>query len=60
MSKIPSIKCYYCDATFTKPDEVETLDIEEDAEGKDVVTFKCPLCNQTRKSHVLMIEGEEK
>ena len=32
--------------------QVETLNIEEDAESRDVITFICPLCNKQRTSLV--------
>jgi transcription elongation factor Elf1 len=32
--------------------QVETLNIEEDAGGRDVITFRCPLCNKQRTSLV--------
>lgn len=30
--------------------KVEVLNIEEDIQGRDVLTFKCPECKQTHKS----------
>lgn len=33
-----------------REDEVEFLGIEEDFEGADVLTFRCPLCKQVHKS----------
>ncbi len=34
-------------------DEVEFRNIEEDMQGKDVLTFKCPKCGEVRSSHRL-------
>jgi hypothetical protein len=30
----------------------ETLNIEEDFDGADVLTFVCPLCGKTHKSRI--------
>jgi hypothetical protein len=30
--------------------EVETIDIEEDFQGRDILTFKCPECGKTHRS----------
>lgn len=29
---------------------VEFLNIEEDIQGRDILTFKCPLCHETHRS----------
>lgn len=31
--------------------DVELVDISEDMQGRDVVTFKCPHCAEYHKSH---------
>jgi len=46
-----SVQCSDC-GEF-KTDEVEFLNIEEDFEGRDVMTFKCPVCGKDRKSLVV-------
>ena len=50
----PKIKvtCNHCK---TKHDEdiIEFVSIEEDIQGRDVVTFVCPICNKTSKSYRL-------
>ena len=47
----PAIKvmCGKC-KDWIPEDETEFLDIEEDIQGADVLTFKCPHCKTTQKS----------
>jgi len=37
---------------YLETEEVEFLNIEEDMQGRDVMTFKCPLCGEIHKSLV--------
>jgi len=48
----PTIRVY-CSKCKEWQDEkfVEFLNIEEDFEGKDVMTFNCPDCGSKNKSH---------
>ncbi len=43
------VRCGSCDTSFDE-DKVEFLNIEEDMQGRDVLTFTCPSCNKTKKS----------
>jgi len=45
--KIIRVNCKKCG--WVNEDKVETLNIEEDFQGADVLTFKC-LCGKVRKS----------
>lgn len=40
-----------CSGDYIPEHEVEFLSIEEDFEGRDVMTFKCPECGKAHKSH---------
>ncbi len=42
----------YCpeDQIWIDETTVETLNIEEDIQGRDVLTFKCPGCHQEHRS----------
>jgi hypothetical protein len=40
-----------CTKEWIDESAVEFLNIEEDMEGKDLLTFKCPVCKQEHKSH---------
>jgi hypothetical protein len=42
-----------CNKNRVKVDSVEFLDIEEDIQGRDVITFKCPVCSANHKSYIL-------
>ena len=47
------LRCETCGTTFEREDEpVQLLDIEEDMQGQDVVTFYCPRCLDSSKSLV--------
>lgn len=35
-------------------DDVKTVDIEEDVQGRDVLTFICPVTNHNSKSYIFM------
>jgi len=39
-----------CTDDYIPECEVEFLNIEEDFEGREVLTFKCPECGQIHKS----------
>jgi hypothetical protein len=39
-----------CNGDRVDESTVETLDIAEDIEGRDVLTFKCPVCGQRHES----------
>lgn len=43
--------CAACDGNHTT-DEVEFLNVEEDIEGRDVATYRCPDTQTTQKSLV--------
>jgi hypothetical protein len=43
------VRCFKCGDLDER--DVEFLNIEEDIQGKDVMTFKCPECKKQRKSH---------
>lgn len=40
-----------CNDDYLPEDQVEFLNIEEDFEGRDVLTFKCPNCGKVHRSH---------
>lgn len=48
----PKIKvtCTAC-KTMSNEDDVEFIDISEDMQGYDVLTFRCPHCKEVSKSH---------
>lgn len=39
-----------CTKDWIDEDMVEFVDIEEDFEGRDVLTYKCPICDQIHRS----------
>ena len=39
-----------CTKDWCLEEEVESLNIEEDIEGRDVLTFTCPECGQVHQS----------
>lgn len=39
-----------CSGDYIPEHEVEFLNIEEDFEGRDIMTFKCPECGKNHKS----------
>lgn len=43
------VYCIFCKAYFDEK-KVEFLNIEEDIQGRDVLTFRCPGCGRTSKS----------
>lgn len=45
------VMCPACDVGHDSS-EVETLNIEEDFQGRDVLTFQCPYSNTVQKSLV--------
>jgi len=44
------VRCSKCDA-WIEEELVEFRNIEEDMQGKDILTFKCPECKTVQKSH---------
>lgn len=42
-----------CNGDYVNEDEVEFLDICEDFQGRDKVTFVCPECGETHTSYRL-------
>ncbi len=42
------VRCSKCGDVDEK--KVKVLNIEEDFQGRDVLTFECPKCGETRKS----------
>jgi len=48
----PAIVKLSCTQDFESVDNVKFLNIEEDFQGRDLMTFKCPMCNETHKSLV--------
>ena len=48
--KIISVHCSKCNA-WIEEESVEFVNIEEDFQGKDMLTFICPKCKTTQKSH---------
>ncbi len=48
-----TVKCPKCSEEF-KSCEVETLDVREDFEGRDVVKFVCPDCGEEVESLVFV------
>jgi len=43
----------YCTYALVEESEVEFENIEEDMQGRDVLTFKCPECGKSHTSHRL-------
>lgn len=41
-----------------KQGQIETLNIEEDLQGRDTLTYRCPVTKQTTKATVLLTFGE--
>jgi hypothetical protein len=41
-----------CDKVWVSVDDVEFLDIEEDFQGRDLMTFHCPRCDREHQSLV--------
>jgi hypothetical protein len=42
-----------CNRAYHDADDVEFLDISEDIQGRDIMTFTCPVCGETHSSFVL-------
>jgi transcription elongation factor Elf1 len=51
MKKVAYVACRKCDVKH-ELSKMVTHDIEEDEQGRDLVTFTCPLCGKERKSLV--------
>lgn len=49
---MPYVQCKECNDTH-KPAEVEFVNIEEDPQGWDLLTFICPVTNVETKAYVL-------
>jgi transcription elongation factor Elf1 len=47
------VTCQAC-AIEHEVTKVETLNIEEDSQGRDRVTFECPVCDKQRLSLVVI------
>jgi hypothetical protein len=47
------VHCSNCPA-FVNQDETKFINIEEDTQGVDVLTFECPYCNTEQKSRIFM------
>lgn len=39
-----------CIQDWIEESKVECIDVYEDASGRDMLIFKCPLCGETHKS----------
>mgnify|MGYP003132491330 CR=1 FL=1 len=50
MHKPIKVSCNDCKRS-TDESTVEFVNIEEDIQGRDVLTFVCPYCNTTQKSY---------
>ena len=46
----PAVVRLICSGDFESVDNVHFLNIEEDIQGRDVMTFKCPMCDETHRS----------
>jgi len=44
------VRCSTCKEDFDEQ-KVEFLNIEEDIQGRDIMTFKCPKCQTKQRSH---------
>lgn len=49
---VPAEVVLTCSKEFAPLDKVKFVNIEEDMQGKDVLTFKCPRCGEQHESHV--------
>ena len=49
MYKTIKVMCNDCKQS-TDESKVEFVNIEEDIQGRDILTFVCPYCNTTQKS----------
>jgi endogenous inhibitor of DNA gyrase (YacG/DUF329 family) len=47
--KVIKVNCSTCHKWINEKD-VEFIDISEDIQGADELTFKCPICKQVKKS----------
>jgi hypothetical protein len=45
-----AIKVVVCNGDMVDEANVEFLNIEEDIQGADVLTFRCPVCGEPHKS----------
>lgn len=41
-----------------KQGQVETLNVEEDYQGRDLLTYRCPITKRTTKAVILLTFGE--
>jgi len=46
------VNCSECGESH-EPGDVEVLNIEEDIQGRDLLTFICPVTNKETKAYVL-------
>lgn len=49
----PVVVVLSCNQERVEETKVEVLDIEEDFQGRDLLTFRCPDCRQEHKSYRL-------
>ena len=47
--KVINVNCTKC-RRWVDEDDTEFVDIEEDIQGADILTFKCPHCKTEQKS----------
>lgn len=47
----PKVHCKNCPA-WVNVDDTEFINIEEDFQGADLMTFECPHCNTKQKSRI--------
>lgn len=53
MYQIPIRVTLSCTKEFINEEDVEFIDISEDSQGRDKLTFKCPKCGETHTSYRL-------
>ena len=51
LNRTNEVYCSKCKGWYTER-EVQFINIEEDMEGRDVMTFRCPKCNTEQCSLV--------
>lgn len=48
------VKCNSCGNCHTNDSNLKTLNIEEDIQGRDLLTFVCPDTSETTKAYVMI------
>ena len=48
------VNCSECGETHYTEDNIETVNIEEDIQGFDLLTYICPVTQKQTKSYVLV------